>query len=206
MFSEGSTLCARMARPDACQGTSWRARGAGSLRGLGCSTRWPSGGDGSIKLGRCFTGVRSPPLRDLVAARSQASREKAGDDAMGGFFRRDAVSASAWQGRTDSEACHDNPRAGERAGGLTGTTYWQNPGFPYGRAEPAPPRHRQPLVMGLAGESPEMAPRTVLSEERALRVRMARPDACQGTSWRTRGAGSLRHTGSLGKGALWEKA
>jgi len=29
LFSEGRTLCARIGRPNACRGTSWRTRGPG---------------------------------------------------------------------------------------------------------------------------------------------------------------------------------
>ena len=61
-----------------------------------------------------------------------------------------------------------------------------------GRAEPAPPREAELVMGGLTGKGPKITPKVVFSEGHALRVRMARPDICRGTSWRTRGTGSLR--------------
>ena len=77
VFSEGRTLCARMARPDACQGIPLPARGWARDRWLkGVTCRWNLAP---------IAGVQSPPLRDGVNPRSQALRGKAGDDAKRGF-------------------------------------------------------------------------------------------------------------------------
>ena len=108
---------------------------------------------------------------------------KPGDDAKDRFSRRDALCASAWQGRTHAEACHDNPRAGERAGDLTGTTYWQNPGIPLRACGARPSETWSPLGYRPHGRRPEMTPRAVLSEGRALRVRIARQYSCRGITW-----------------------
>ena len=51
-----------------------------------------------------LTGVRSPPLRGGTSPAWMAVRGKVGDDAEGGFSRRDALCASALRGRAHTEA------------------------------------------------------------------------------------------------------
>jgi hypothetical protein len=70
-----------------------------------------------------FAGVRSPPLPDADAPKSDGLAGKG--PRIGGwrFFRRGAVSASAWYGRTQGEAYHDHQ--GQRNAG------WPNGAIPW---------------------------------------------------------------------------
>jgi hypothetical protein len=98
------------------------------------------------------------------------------------FSRRDAVSASANTGRAQTGGGHDHGRARERLVAKRRRHMgWRDP-FPYGRAEPAPPRGGLAQHGWPSGGRSEMTGKAVFSEGRGLRVRIAMRCASRGTS------------------------
>jgi len=122
--------------------------------------------------------VRSPPLRGGPSRWYPALRDDAPRMRGGRFSRRNALRASACEGRTQAEASHshrcvyDKPMAKRR--GRSGWWYAFLPGV---RSPPL--RGDRPSMDRLAGKTPGMTRMAVFSEGRGLRVRIARHHGCQ---------------------------
>jgi len=99
------------------------------------------------------------------------------------FSRRDAVSASGLQGRTQTEA-QDNQRGQTNAWWPNGAIFRRKQSAASGRAEPAPPRGAWRWYPALKDEAPRMRGRW-FSRRDALRA-----SACQG---RTQAEASHSH-------------
>jgi hypothetical protein len=118
-------------------------------------------------------GVRSPPLRGEAKPGGEALRRKARGSRDGRFSRRDALCASAWQGRTQAGASHDYGRASERLVAKKRQHFgWRDVDITGVRSPPL--RGASQGRDGLAEEGPEMTQGAVFSEGRTLCVRLAR--------------------------------
>jgi hypothetical protein len=95
----------------------------------------------------------------------------------GRICRRDAVSASAKTGLTQTDAQHAHGGGKRTPSGLPGSCLGQAQGFFNGRAEPAPPRRGRPQRGLASGERPREGARAVFSEGRTPCVRLATPDS-----------------------------
>jgi hypothetical protein len=100
-----------------------------------------------------FAGVRSPPLRgvgypswDGLAGKTRGWRERR-------FSRRDALCASAWDGRTKAEAFHSQPMHRRTPGGLAGICPGGANTFPAGVRSPPLRGVGYPSSDGLAGQT-----------------------------------------------------
>jgi len=106
VFSEGRTLCVRLAWPNVCRGIPFSRDGpAGPGRPRGHA---------SVKPVPSYPGVRSPPLREMgkrwgagLPGANPEMRERR-------FSRRGAVSAPIRQGITDCERFRQWARIGEK--------------------------------------------------------------------------------------------
>jgi len=117
-------------------------------------------------------GARSSAGR---AKGEMAFRRKARGSRDGRFSRRDALCASAWQGRAQAGAFHDYGRASERLVAEK-TQRLGSPDVDITGVRSPPLRGVScPRRDGLAEEGPEIARWAVFSEGRALCVRVARP-------------------------------
>jgi hypothetical protein len=133
VFSEGRTPCVLLAWPNVCRGISFPPAFAGEKPGH------PRG----------YVSVKPGPSLRACGARPFAGGPSEGEKALRGqtrrwrerrFSRRDALCASALQGRTRAEAFHFHPMMRPEASALPGTCLGQASAFLSGRAEPAPPR------------------------------------------------------------------
>jgi hypothetical protein len=175
-FSEGRGLRARTVRPDEWQGIALPPvpfREAGGQK------------DETSALALCrHYGRAEPvpaPLRGGPNATWVAPRGKTRRQRGGRFSRRDAVSASANTGRTETGTCHRDSRVGEGPVAKTRQRCGLRDAFLTGVRSP-PLRGGRAKVRGPCGANPGIMWRVVPSEGRGLRARIARPYPCQDIS------------------------
>jgi hypothetical protein len=123
----------------------------------------------------------APPRRGQAGG-GEALRGKPWDNVGGGFL---GGTRSACPQSTAGRKPGRNMIIGSKGtpGGLMETCLGQTRAILAGVQSP-PLQGDNPRQDGLMGESPEVAPRLVLSEGRGLRARIARPYSCQGISLR----------------------
>ena len=121
---------------------------------------------------RCGRAEPAPPLNGQAAIKELAWQ------ALGWrgrrFSRRDALRASAWQGRVQAGVWHDHRQVGGSRG-PNGDMPRSSASRPCGRAEPAPPRGGPSKARGPCGGNPGITRRAFFSEGRTLCVRKKGP-------------------------------
>ena len=138
--------------------------------------------DASVKPVSSFRACGARPSRG-VSRGEMALRRKARGSRDGRFSRRDALCASAWQGRTQAGASHDYGRANERLVAKKRQHFgWRDVDITGVRSPPLP--GGEPRWNGLPEEGPGMTRKAIFSEGRTLCVRLARPYGCRGISFR----------------------
>jgi len=174
VFSEGRTLCVRMARLNECRGIPFSPDD--EARGL-----WPTGDMSGP--GRCLPCGRAEPAPPR-GGRSEVRRPCGGrpENRRRAFFsegrapRVRIVRPDEWQ------AMGLPPVLLREASGRKETTFGLAWCLRRGRAEPAPPRGRPSKLGWPCGEGPGMTRNAVFSEGRGLRAREYGPGANRGMS------------------------
>ncbi len=115
--------------------------------------------------------------------RDKAFRGQTRGRREGRFSRRDALCASALQGRTRAEAFHFHRMRAREAGALMGKILLEANAVIVGVQRPPLREMAKGSGQGLPGANRGTARRAVFSEGRALRVRVVRPSECGGISF-----------------------